>query len=277
MTSTPANDPNLRPVVLCFGGMDPSGGAGLGADIEALASLGCRTAPVTTAVTVQDSSNVQSILPLTGKKVRAQAEAVLGDMPIAAIKIGMLGSADAAHSIAELLDEHSDIPVVLDPVLRAGGGAALADDLLIQAIREELLPHTLLLTPNLPEALILAGNEDLSGLAAAETLLEMGTVNVLLTGGHAHPDSTEVVNILIRHSAEPVSLSRERLPGEFHGSGCTLAAACAGGIARHLPLRDAIAVAENYSNEALRNATPTGRGQKLPNRMYWADENHRPL
>ncbi len=272
------NSSKKRPIVLCFGGTDPSGGAGLSADIEAIASLGCRAAPVVTAVTVQDSVNVQRIHPLSGDDVREQAIAVLSDMPVAAIKIGLLGSADIALSIADLLDEHSDIPVILDPVLRAGGGAALADDLLIKTLQYELMPHALLVTPNLPEAIILAGDESLSGTEAAEKLLTLGAVNVLLTGGHSSgDDDNELSNILVRHSAEPVTLDWPRLPGEFHGSGCTLAAACAAGVAKGLPLRDAVAVAENYTFETLRNATTDGRGQQIPNRHYWADDSVRPL
>lgn len=267
-----------RPVVLCFGGTDPSGGAGLSADIETLASLGCRAATVVTAVTVQDSTNVQHVYPISGEHVREQAIAVLGDMPIAAIKIGMLGSADVAMSIADLLDEHSDIPVILDPVLRAGGGAALADDLLIKALQYELIPHALLVTPNLPEALILAGDEALNDLGAGEKLLGLGAVNVLLTGGHSvAANDDELTNTLLRHNAEPVTLDWPRLPGDYHGSGCTLAAACAAGIAKGLPLRDALALAENYTFEALRSATKDGRGQQIPDRLYWAGDNVRPL
>lgn len=271
------NSPNKRPIILCFGGTDPSGGAGLSADIEAIASFGCRAAPVVTAVTVQDSVNVQRIHPLSGDDVREQAIAVLSDMPIAAIKIGLLGSTDIALSIADLLDEHSDIPVILDPVLRAGGGAALADDLLIKTLQYELMPHALLVTPNLPEAIILAGDESLSSTEAGEKLLALGAINVLLTGGHSAGDDGELTNVLLRHNAEPVSLSWPRLPGEFHGSGCTLAAACAAGVAKGLPLRDAVAVAENYTFETLRNATADGRGQLIPNRHYWADDSVRPL
>jgi len=277
MNSTTSNS-NNRPVILCFGGLDPSGGAGLNADIETLISLGCRAAPVATAITVQDTVNVQHLFPISGEHVRQQAIAVLGDMPVAAIKIGLLGSADVAMSIAELLDEHSEIPVILDPVLRAGGGAALADDMLIKALQYELLPHTFLATPNLPEALILAGDESLDDIAAGEKLLSLGAINVLLTGGHSANNSDgDLTNILLRHQAEPVSLQWPRLAGEYHGSGCTLAAACAAGIARKLQLRDAIAVAENYVFEALRNANAVGRGQMLPNRLYWADDKNRPL
>jgi hydroxymethylpyrimidine/phosphomethylpyrimidine kinase len=144
------------PVVLCFSGHDPTGGAGIQADIEAIRALGAHAATIVTALTVQDSRNVCAVTAIDSEEIRAQAELLFEDLQVAVIKIGLLGSDDNARAIAGLLHKHPEIPVVLDPVLRASGGAALADQPLIDAIVGELLPRTDLITPNLAEARHLA-------------------------------------------------------------------------------------------------------------------------
>lgn len=135
-------NPSAIPVVMTLAGTDPSGGAGIPADIETIVSLGCHPAPVITALIVQDTHNVRALLPVTPDQVIAQARAVLEDMPVAAFKIGVIGSAENAAALHTLLTAYPDIPVVLDPVLAAGGGAELAGRGLIDAIQALLLPLT---------------------------------------------------------------------------------------------------------------------------------------
>jgi hydroxymethylpyrimidine/phosphomethylpyrimidine kinase len=255
--------PTAPPVVLSLSGHDPTGGAGIAADIETLGRLGCYPCTVVTALTVQDTSNVVRLLPQQPADFLEQARTVLRDLPVAAVKIGLLGSAELAGAVAELLlGEAAGLPVVLDPILAAGGGRNLSNEDLIQAIRERLLPLATVATPNIPEARRLAGLEDAD--SAARALLALGCPNVLLTGAHA--DAAEVVNRL--YSAAGVeALAWPRLPGDYHGSGCTLAAAVAAGLAQRLPVGTAVAAAQEFTWNALDRAFALGGGQKLPNRL----------
>lgn len=260
------------PVVLCFSGHDPSGGAGIQADIEALASQGCWAATVITTLTVQDSHNVHEFSALPAEFVVKQARAVLADLPVAAFKIGMLGSAENARAIAELIAEHPDLPVVLDPVLAAGGGTRVDSDELIAAIRERLLPLTTLCTPNSEEARRLAGKAGLDACAAE--LLRLGCGQVLITGGHEATPA--VLNTLYAPGNKPDTYSYTRLPAMYHGSGCTLAASLAGLLALRLPLEQVVEEAMNYTWESLANGYVLGSGQHYPNRFFWAGEEEAP-
>lgn len=253
----------MRPVVLCFSGLDPSGGAGLQADIEAIAALGGHAAVVCTALTVQDSNRVYGFEPVSPALIRQQAEAVLKDLPVAAIKIGMLGSGETARTVGELLQAHPQIPVVLDPVLASNSGGNLAQNDLAQAVLA-LLPLATLLTPNTVEARRLSDNDSLP--EAVRCLRELGARNLLLKGGH------EPGNDLLNQLFEGQELTQEsrwqRLPGEYHGSGCTLASAIAVGLAAGLPLKEAVAQAESYVYQALSRADrPREEGQFLPVRV----------
>ena len=155
------------PIVLSLAGHDPCGGAGIQADIEALAANGCRAATAVTCLTVQDTVNLQRMVPVAPALVEQQARAVLDDLPIAAVKIGLVAQTETVERIADLLAEYSHIPVVIDPVLTAGGGTELVDERLLAAIRTVLLPHATLLTPNTREARRLAGLEELDRCAEA--------------------------------------------------------------------------------------------------------------
>ncbi len=182
-----------RPVVLCLSGHDPSGGAGLQADIEALLAQGCHAAPAVTALTVQDTVNVTDFRVLDREWVLAQANAVLNDSEVAAVKLGMLGSLEMVDTVVELLSAHPHLPVVCDPVLRAGGGGRLGKDEVGYAMRERLLPLSIIATPNLPEARILAELPEGTADECAEKLLPF-VKNLLITGGHG--DETEIHNRL---------------------------------------------------------------------------------
>ena len=251
------------PVVLCLSGHDPCGGAGLQADIEAIRAQGVHPATVVTALTVQDSRNAYAVEAIDCRVVIENAQLMLEDLPVAVIKLGLLGSAENAQGIAALLERHAGLPVVLDPVLRAGGGAALADQALIDAIAHALLPHTTVLTPNLVEARLLA-HPAREREACAQSLLKRGVQHVLITGGD-EPAGDEVLNTL--HSATGVTSWRwPRLPQRYHGSGCTLAASLAARLALGEALPQAVETAQRYTWHSLRDAYRVGRGQYFPKR-----------
>ena len=258
-----------RPIVLVFAGNDPTGGAGIQADIETLVSLGCHPAPVITALTVQDTVGVKHYMPVETGMVIAQARAVLEDMPVAVIKAGMFGSAENVTALAGILHDYPDIPLVLDPILTSGRGDALTDDALVEAMSVLLLPQTALLTPNTLEVLRLAPDADNID-AAAQAILATGCEFVLVTGTH---DSTpEVVNRLYGDRRLLETFHWERLPHTYHGSGCTLAAACAATLAHDLDVLEAVAEAQDFTWQALAHGARLGMGQHLPDRLYWARE-----
>ena len=255
------------PIVLFFSGNDPTGGAGLAADTAAALSLGCHPAPVVTAVTVQDTRRAHAYEPVTASLIIAQARAVLEDLPVAAVKIGMLGSAASVEAVHGVLRDYPRLPVVLDPVLAAGGGGELSDADTVDALRQLLLPQTTLLTPNLPEALRLAPDAD-GYDAAGAALRSMGAEYVLITGAHAQ--APEVVNRLYSPHGGCEAMHWPRLAGEYHGSGCTLAAAAAAFIAQGGAPAAAARSAQRYTWNSLRAAYKPGRGQRLPDRLFWA-------
>ena len=268
-------DLTIPPVVMTLAGNDPTGGAGIAADIAALLSLGCHPAPVITSLTVQDTHNVHALLPVEADVLLAQAQAVLADMPVAAIKIGVIGSVDNVVALHTLLHAHPHLPVVLDPVLAAGGGAEFADAELIAAIQTLLLPQTTVLTPNSVEARRLAPEADTLE-ACAMALLARGCRYVLLTGGHESESSTEIVNRLYGNHRLFETHHWPRLPHVYHGSGCTLAAAIAGLIAQgqsaDSPLDEAIPAivyhAQDYAWRSLQAGYQASDGQWLPHRLY---------
>ncbi len=257
------------PVVLTLSGNDPTGGAGICADIEALASVGCRCAPVVTAVTVQNSERVIDYRATGAALLAEQARAVLEDMPVSAIKIGMIGSTENAEAIHTLLGDYPDLPVVLDPVLAGGGGGTLADGDLVEAITTLLLPQVTVLTPNAEEARRLARGAD--GLdTCGQALLEAGCRFVLITG--ADRPTEEVENRFYGEHRLLESFRWPRLPQRYHGSGCTLAAALAGLLAQGVDPLAAAHEAQEFTWEALRAGHRVGMGQWLPNRLFWARE-----
>lgn len=260
---------NNRPVVLVFSGNDPTGGAGIQADIETLSSLGCHPAPVITALTAQDTAGIKHYAPVEAGMVIAQARAVLEDMPVAAFKAGMLGSVENVTALAAIMHDYPDIPLVLDPVLASGRGDPLADDELIDALQSLLIPKTTLIIPNTLELMRLTPEADNIDSAAQE-LLSRGCVFVLATG--THEQTTEVVNRLYGNHRLLESFHWERLPHSYHGSGCTLAAACAATIAHGFDPIEAVAEAQDFTWNSLLHANRPGMGQHLPDRLYWARE-----
>jgi len=265
-------DQEFPPIVLTFAASDPSGGAGLQADILTLASMGCHPLSVVTAITVQDTLGVEGMQALDAEWVSDQARCLLEDMPVDAFKIGMLGSVEIIAAVAEVVADYPDVPLVLDPVLASGRGDPFATDEMIDAMRELLLPHTTILTPNSMEARRLADvDDDEPSLAlCAERLIEMGAEFVLVTG--THEATPGVVNTLYAKSGVVRSDTWTRLPGSYHGSGCTLASAIAAMLANGLDLAEAVREAQDYTWQALKKAYRPGMGQFLPDRLFWARE-----
>ncbi len=251
----------LPPIVLSLSGHDPTGGAGIQADIEMLFRLGCHPCTVITALTEQDTCDVRRLYPQKPADFLAQALTLVHDLPPAAIKIGLVGTSALAASVAEIVDRFPDVPVVLDPVLAAGGGRELGAVDLLSALRDVLIPRCSVLTPNTHEARRLTGQDNLDRCAAQ--LLGFGCGAVLITG--THDDSDEVVNRLYSRS-DTRCFRWPRLPETYHGSGCTLAAATAGFLAHGLPVGEAVARAQAETWNALEAGYALGRGQWLPDR-----------
>ncbi len=267
------NDPlHPLPVVLTFAASDPTSGAGLQADLLALASMGCYPLSVVTAITVQDTAGVEAFYALDPDWVADQARCLLEDMPVAAFKVGMLGSTEIVTVVAEVVSDYPDVPLVLDPVLASGRGDEFANDDMVSAIRELLVPQSTVVTPNILELRRLAGDDDEDADLAecAQRLLDTGCEYVLVTGTH---DSTpDVVNTLYHRGGILRADTWQRLPGSYHGSGCTLASALAANLARGLDIGEAVQEAQEYTWQALSHAFRPGMGQHLPDRLFWARE-----
>jgi hydroxymethylpyrimidine/phosphomethylpyrimidine kinase len=273
MTQPSAAESDFPPVVLTFAASDPSGGAGIQADILTLASMGCHPLSVITAITVQDTLGVEAVQPIDADWVADQARCLLEDMPVDAFKIGALGSVENIAAIAEILSDYPEVPLILDPVLASGRGDELANDEMLHALRELLLPRTTILTPNSMEARRLADVEDEeepSLATCANRLIESGCEFVLITG--THEPTPQVINTLYSKSGVVRSDSWQRLPGNYHGSGCTLASAIAAMLANGLDLPEAVREAQDYTWHTLQKAYRPGMGQFLPDRLFWARE-----
>ena len=263
----------LPPIVLSFAGTDPTGGAGIQADLLTLSSMGCHALTVVTAITVQDTAGVEDVLPIDADWVSDQARVLLEDMPVAAFKIGMVGSVENCAAIAEVVSDYPDVPLILDPVLASGRGDEMATEDMIEAMREMLIPQTTIITPNSLEARRLAddGSDEERSLAdCARRILEMGCEYVLITG--THENTPQVINTLYGQQGVIRSDSWQRLPGSYHGSGCTLASAIAATLANGLDIPEAVREAQEYTWQTLNAGFRPGMGQHIPDRFFWARE-----
>lgn len=269
-------DPITVPVVLTIAGHDPSGGAGIQADIEAITSMGCHATSAITTLTIQDTVDLQRHEPVAATLLVEQIRAVLEDMPIAAIKLGLLGSIENIEVLHTILMDYPDLPVVLDPILRSGGGTDLANQEYMDAISNLLIPNVTILTPNTAELQRLAPEGDNID-ACAHEILDTGCEFVLVTGtDHFDPkksnEQQDVINTLYGNNQKLDSYRWQRLPYSYHGSGCTLASALAGLIAQGMEPMSAVYEAQHYTWETLRHGYRIGMGQYIPNRLFWAQE-----
>ena len=255
----------VRPTVLCFSGLDPSGGAGLQADIEAIGQSGAHAAIACTALTIQNSQQVFGFEATSKELLLAQAHAVVGDLPIKCVKSGMLGTTDNIAALAEFLREHPDYLYVLDPVLVANSGGSLGDQATLVKAFIELIPLATVLTPNTVELRALTGIQDID--QATAKLFEMGAQAVLIKGGHE--DTPDYIRNALYSKGQMVSETRcPRLEGEYHGSGCSLASFIAGRLAQGDELKVAVNHAEAWLFGVLKNAEmPVPNGQRIPKRF----------
>lgn len=241
------------PAVLVFAGLDPSGGAGLAADVLAIAAQGAHALPVATALTVQDNNRVHAVQAVDAGFVLAQAQALVDTVDIRAVKLGIPGSRANARAIAGLLRalraRDPQLPIVLDPVLASGHGDALAEDDPV-GIVNELLPLATIALPNEPEA---------------SAVGDFPCAHLLLTGGHG--EGSVVENRWYTHGQLVRRWRWARLPGAFHGSGCTLAASLAGRLAHGQTMAAALGAAQAYCHDALARAFAIAPGQRIPRRF----------
>ena len=247
--------------VLIIAGSDSGGGAGVQADIKTVTALGGYAATAITAITVQNTLGVHGIHPLPPALVESQSRAVLDDIGADALKIGMIGDVAMVEAVARILDSAAGVPAVVDPVMVAKGGAALLAEAAIAAMRSLMIPRARLLTPNAPEAAALTGfavetTDDLR--RAGEALLAAGAEAVLMKGGHIPGDT--VVDVLMTAAGETTFEGPRIDTRHTHGTGCTLASACAAGLAQGLSLDQAVGRAWGYTAEAIRLAPGLGGG-----------------
>lgn len=256
--------PSETPTVLCIGGHDPSGGAGVLADAEAVRAAGAFALTVVTALTDQDTSGVHGLYPQPPEQIEAQCRTLLADSRPRAIKVGLAGSSRIVRALGALLEGRPDLPFVLDPVLASNSGQEMVDAALLNQLRTHLVRRATLVTPNLPEACALTDLKDAA--RCARRLLEIGARWVLVTGTHA--PTADVINRLYAADGSERTWSWPRLPGEYHGSGCTLASAVAARLALGWPMVEAVAAAQEFTWICLDRALRTGRGQSIPNRLF---------
>jgi hydroxymethylpyrimidine/phosphomethylpyrimidine kinase len=272
---------NTPPTVLTFAATDPSTGAGVQADIMALSSIGCYPLSVITGITVQDTVGVESVMPLDADWINDQARTILEDVSVSAFKLGLLGSVENVAIIAEIVADYPDVPLIIDPILTSGRGDELSNEEMQAAMCELLFPQATLITPNSLEARRLAFYDESDEVKhssleeCALRLLEMGTEYVMITGTHER--SIDVVNSLygMQMSNMPGLIKDyhwERLPGSYHGSGCTLTSAITACLAHGLSMEEAVHEAQEFTWQTLRHAFRPGMGQFIPDRFFWARE-----
>lgn len=249
------------PVAMTIAGSDSGGGAGIQADLKTFDAFGVHGVSAITALTAQNTRGVRAVHMAPRAILRAQIDALFEDFPIGSVKIGMLGTASTVRTVAERLSHRSGVAIVLDPVMIATTGAQLSDARAAQALRTQLLPLATLVTPNIPEAEALTGIT-LRGVTdfdrAATALLNQGARNVLLKGGHGR--GAQVVDRLYGSSGHH-EFVHPRLPVQGHGTGCSLAAAIAAGLALGQPLERAVREAGDFVARALREGYAPGHGR----------------
>ncbi len=256
--------------VLIVAGSDSGGGAGIQADIKAVTALGGYASTAITALTAQNTLGVQGIHDIAPTFIAEQMEVVLDDIGADCLKTGMLRTADVIEAVCAVIeDKAADVPVVIDPVMVAKGGAALLDASAIAAVIENLIPRARIVTPNVPEAAALVGSDIVTTndlVNAADRLLALGARAVLVKGGHLAGDV--VVDVLAEAEGEKQVFEAPRIDTlHTHGTGCTLASAIAAGIGQGMELLDAVARARDYVRLAIARAPGIGSGHGPLNHM----------
>ena len=254
---------NSRPLILVFAGLDPSGGAGLQADIEAISHCGGHALPIASCLTAQNTRQANAVCSVDKQFMQKQVDAILEDMRISACKIGVIPNQSIAVTIAEVIAQFADIPVIFDPVLTATHGIAFSDTATIQAIQKNLLPNVTVMTPNTQELNMLVDGKS-AIVAKARALCAQGPQYVFVTG--ADQNTHRVKHLLFNAKGLVESFECQRLPHSYHGSGCTLSSALATWLAMNLTISEAIKKAQRYTWLSLQHAQPLGTGQWIPNR-----------
>lgn len=253
-----------KPVVLVLAGHDPCGGAGIQADIETMACNGCLAATVLTAMTTQNTSNFRKSIPVNPVDFKDQLQSLSEDIQFDACKIGLVTDPGLVPIIETILGPMNKTPVVIDPVIFAGCDNKTIADRTSVVLYGKLMPYTTVLTPNSMEARMLTGLQSLD--EAASEILDRGCSSVLITGTHEQTDM--VINKLYLPNERPIHFEWERLPGEYHGSGCTLASAIAAQLALGKTVTDAVTVAQEYTWQTLKHGISVGKKQIHPYRFY---------
>ncbi|MFV2060097.1 MAG: hydroxymethylpyrimidine/phosphomethylpyrimidine kinase [Gammaproteobacteria bacterium] len=256
--------PSKPATVLVFSGLDPTGGAGIQADIETILSLGAKPCSIITALTVQDTISVHKYSTVESDFIAQQARCILNDISINCIKIGMIASEEIITEILSIVSDFPKIPLVIDPIWSAGGGGALSNSKTYNRLLTELIPRASIVTPNSVEARKLVPSaKNLE--ECADNLLSNGCKSVLITG--AHEDSSDVCNTFYSKD-HIIPQNWPRLAQNYHGSGCTLSSSIAAFIAMGQDLESAVYNAQQYTYNTLLNACKIGRGQLIPNRFF---------
>lgn len=242
----------IRPVVLSIAGLDPSGGAGIVADIRTIAAFGCFPAAALTSITFQNTTGVFGAQHQTAATLRAQVEPIVNDLEVAGAKTGMLPTAEIVAEVARLFEVEKLPAPVVDPVIVATSGDVLIDDEALQILKTKLIPLARVVTPNVPEAERLSGiriESEADMRRAAEAIRSLGARAVLVKGGH----TANATDILLNENGDFVVFSGEFIDvGEVHGSGCTLSAAMAACLGKGMTLEEATGAAKEYVTNAIR-------------------------
>jgi hydroxymethylpyrimidine/phosphomethylpyrimidine kinase len=263
------------PVVLTIAGFDPSGGAGVLADLKAFAANNCYGVAAITALTVQNTQGVRAVCPTEAPLLKESIQALFADGRVTAIKIGMLANRTVAETVHEVLESNPSLPSVLDPIYRSSSGSELLDASGFEFLRGLLLSRVTVVTPNMDEAAALTGLkvENLEGMkAAARKIIEMGARSVVVTGGHLD----KAIDIFCE-GPNLQTFTGDRIKVEnLHGAGCTFSSAIAANLALGRQLEDAVVLAKAYVTEAIRKAYAVGPGRVPLNHLYRLQQNPRP-
>ena len=262
------------PKILTFAASDPTGGAGIQADLMTQTSLGCYPLCVLTAITCQDTSGVSDVLPIDPSVVDKQARLILNETKIDVIKCGVMASEENIKVISEIIKDYPDVPVVIDPILTSGRGDNLASVDSLQLMMRHLFPLAEIITPNVNEGAKIVLNKNISEIEEdlifiGKSLLDLGPKNVLLTAADYQVGKKILTNTLFCQDGGIFNFEHERLPQSFHGSGCTLASAIAAYLAQGMSIHTAVEEAQKFTIDTLKNGLVNGQGQLIPNRFFW--------